>query len=414
MSMSRKKFLFYYEPSNIGGAQLLLARLAEYLIKQHEDVVLLRHAGKPNSFIQDFLDEKQYKYQKCYVSQEEKYIGKEIETLIVPLPTVFELNKILSPESKVKIFQWDTHPTGVISNLAFGGLINRKGTSFTSLSRIFESKKYKRLRNFLKVSNNKGSLVFMCGTNFELNKTVFNLDFTPTYLPLPIKIDSENPNQGIIADDNSINISWLGRIDSVKSQLIEMVIKDCLEWNRSKETKIRFHIVGDGSHKEYLEKRYEDSQIIFHGIIKNEYVGEFYQKNKIEITLNVGTSALESASHGLHSVLLPGLECIPHYANTEKRYLPLFEVVDYDVSIKKNNQYNLRTFEELLQEGRQENTLKELKLNSFKYVLQSHKDDQVFENFMQQLNATTLNYLDICSLNIFDQSTVQKIKKRLS
>src|SRR5690554_3553605 len=100
-----KKYIFYYPSEKIGGAQLLMARAAEFLILQGYSVAVLNNSKNEECYIIKFLDSKGYNYSKECFSSEEKYLGKESEIMIIPQPTVFKLNMVLCDESKIRIFQ---------------------------------------------------------------------------------------------------------------------------------------------------------------------------------------------------------------------------------------------------------------------------------------------------------------------
>lgn len=414
MKKESNEYLFYYPSVGIGGAQLLMARTAEYLIKRGKSVKVLVDRKLKTCFIVKYLDSYNYIYKKEYFDKDNKYLGKSNEMLIIPQPSVFRLNNIFQKHSCHRIFQWDTFPSGVQSQLFFSEKSREQNNWILRFFlNILNSNRYRVLKKYIVLSSQKKALAFMCGANFRFNSNIFDLNIDPIYLPLPVQSNGHDFNDisRHTTRKNYLNIAWIGRISKIKSRLIEFVIVDCDRYNKdNNDYCINLFIIGDGDEKVRLLNKYNYSWLEFVGVVPNEKVFKFYKDNNIDIGVNVGTSALEAGLNGLYSILLPGLENMDDFLSKEKRYLSLFDVQDYDVSIRDSNDDNLMSFDSVIQTVIN-NDINHLKRKSFEYVYENHGSKSVFVKLERLLQSSELYYRDLERMRIFRPIILERLAK---
>ncbi len=99
---------------------------------------------------------------------------------------------------------------------------------------------------------------------------------------------------------DEINLVWLGRLSEAKESSIYNIVENFYKYPTSK--KRIFHIVGNGTQQQAIKKeieKYSDKiKFVFTGVLVNEELFEYLQKNT-DIGVAMGTAALNFASLGI-------------------------------------------------------------------------------------------------------------------
>jgi len=259
------------------------------------------------------------------------------------------------------------------------------------------------MRNAIQTGHEKGGIHFMCYRNFLTNKDLFSLNFSPDYLPIPIKIDKP-----INYIKNKNHLCWISRLDNDKTNILKLLIDDVIQYNNNNIDKLTLHIIGDGNSVEYVKKITSgyNNYFLLPGILSGNQLSEYLINNQIQIGFAMGTSALEFASRKIATVLVPSTTEKDFYFNKRSRYLWIYDSYGYDVAVERFhfNDKILCSFDEIMN-GKNNNDVL-----SYEYVLHTHSENIIFPKLMAKIEQNKLSFLDLEKSGIFDLSFLHKLK----
>lgn len=292
--------LFFFPSRKIGGVEVLYVRLAEFFFNDGYAIGVI-----------DYLD--------GYIKRELQ--NKNIEFSFTEYKSLFKSNiegdfcitSLLHidkyPELKnlnLKFFFWDDHPQNAI--MPFRGIraINLFGLSFFIFCiKLFQSSRYKKIKNSFRELIDTNQVIFMCRFNFNYNIKLFNLpEGKANIIPIAIPMDESSEllkfNLGI-----KIRCSYIGRLDSDKFEICEELISDFERYNSNSDSlKLELFVVGGGEKYTTLKEKHESRFVKFMGKVNNHNLQNFFEENQINLAFAIGTSALESAKYGIPTILL--------------------------------------------------------------------------------------------------------------
>ena len=332
---------FLYPCKDIGGAQLLFARLAKYISEIYLDVEL---------FYIDYLEgysANWLKKKKVRVVHLPYFENKRLELpadLVIILPfDLFSLKICLKnlTFSNTKFIFWFIEPNlllAVFHATRITQYLNINITKFLLNYLFFH--RYKKIKKLLWQSNDNKSLLFMDGENLKIPQTLFPfLKISPMMLPIPIDLVA-NFKKPFSEPNQVLNVAWLGRISKEKIGSILTVLEDLSYISNEYPKKIHFHVIGNGEAMPILKKACGNLTIGFtlHGILEGIHLFQLLCQ-KIDLMFAMGTSALEGASLSIPTVLL---DLIPRRKKTPYLYKWIFETENF--TLGQNNQTHLNQY----------------------------------------------------------------------
>ena len=306
------RYVFCYSSSTIGGTQLLFARIAEALIKDGIRVLIVE---QNRSFINNYLNERKLEFEAVRVSESNHFTTTAGDLLVLSLSDIFLFRQFIDAEPEARLVFWDLHPFALIETSAFSKIYKAFPDSWlSSLARLVEKRFRNKINIFITEASNKKSLYFMCLRNFITNKEFFGLNFTPTYLPIPIHVN-ENKNlnaKGLINSSktlkpHTLNIAWISRMDAGKLKVLGLLLEDVMKFNAMHDdVKILIHAIGiESTFKRVRNTKGRFGDVLrLPGILWGVDLDSYVAKN-IDIGFSSGTAALEFASRRIPTVLVP-------------------------------------------------------------------------------------------------------------
>ncbi len=379
------RFVFYYPDPSIGGAQLLFARIAEALIKDGYRVLIVEH---DHCFIHNYLLSQQLKFEWVLVSEKKHFATNENDILILSLSFVFIVQQFIDVEPRTRIILWDLHTYALIESTAFSIIHKKFPDSFLSSLMLFAEKGFLRKMNvFVTEASKRHSLYFMCLQNFLTNQRYFNLDFEPTYLPLPIDVDvtskiNNNLKKKKITINKTLNIGWIGRMDADKTPILKLLVADVINFNiKHDDIKIFIHAIGDENvcGKLFNAKSGIGDVLKLPGVLFGETLDIYLRKN-IDVGFSMGTAALEFASRKIPTVLVPSTIWYKLFKKNRLRYFWLFDSSGYDLGVENYHLENKCQDFESIVSAYFRNKL-DYSNNSYNYVINNHELNQVYKQF---------------------------------
>lgn len=408
--LEKKNIFFYYPSKKVGGAQLLFLRLSLILARDYGSVF--------NIFIIDFPDG--FYHQNLKSNSNIKLIdfGREInvsiDILVTPLNFIYKVNDLEGIRRGTKIFFWDLHPHNLISTSSFYRFIYKNMNSYKSLFSLYgtlEPFRKRKLKHFMDFALDHGGVRFMCGFNMWFNTGVLGLERKEEFLPILLPSNPIVFNENDKKNSSELAISWLGRVDEDKYELLERFICDLSKINR----KINLHIIGGGNRMNYLKSTYGNEFKLITIFYENTMIGDKLYKflhDKIHIHFGIGTSVLEGAMRGIPSIL--GMSAL--YKGKKANYKWLYNSENKNLAItdESNELSSHEVLNKLINEFKLDKN-NQIAKNCENYYKITHSEKAIVSNFIGVINNLDFKYDDLLNIGLFDYSLleilIRKIKK---
>lgn len=376
-----KKIYFYYPSRNIGGAQVLFVRLANYFaINSNIDVYIVDY---DNGYLKNNKDGN-----VGFVSESD-FGATEIQEkalVICPLSLILEIKRSTKNFLNIKFLFWCIHPENTIDILRGAQRLKFLGAACDFIVRLINYNKVKVIRSELCEHLANNEIMFMDYPNLSRTSSYYNVHvLNPTYVPIPISANEKKIHLTEACErKNEINVIWIGRLSIDKVYSLLYVVK---KFDSEVDYKVNFHIVGDGEASNKI-KYYKTKNInlIMHGVISNDKLPEFIEKNKISVAFGMGTSILETAR-----LCVPSIIVDPSYSDIPRNYTPRW--------LFNTKFYNLGSFEHE-KGGDDFHTMIKLIVNDeynelgnrcFDYVVKHHDISSVFEKLQIVIKKLSSN-----------------------
>ena len=382
---------FFYPSRNIGGAQLLIARLALALDAIDKEVVIIDYS---DGYVCQFLKEKNVKFQHVIYNDAIVELDQSVIliTYLLSYPTL--KNKVVLTDDS-KVFFWSVHPYNILVHFYFMRFYIRIPTKVVKvLMIILELRRYRKTRDDLKVLNQSGSLLYMDYPNYKMSYDLDLFTDPAVYLPISVPFKSAAELESKRLQKSKLKIAWVGRYGYEKQSILIHLIKDL---NRIiSDYSFELHIIGSGDFEEL--KSNAEFTLINHEVLSSEELSTFLD-SKVDCLFAMGTSALEGAVLGIPTILLDFTRSkVPSWY----KYQWLFSAKDYSLGeiITRETRHTLSILNvfEILND-QELNT--EIGIKCKKYVIENHSIDVVTDRLIDLTNKQGITYVDYKELSIF-------------
>ncbi|MEZ8631946.1 hypothetical protein AB6D56_15470 [Vibrio lentus] len=285
------KIAFYFPYPEIGGVPLLFLKVASYLADKHEVYLVDMDCG----------------YMKKRLPSNCKFISYENpERLPDDCVVVFQscpfwrIPYLEKFNDNIKVYYWNLHPENINANIFNSSLDSSKVKKvFNCLSLLRRGK----LRSLLRILVENDSISFMdlenkIKTEIQIKERIER----DIYLPIITSADCNAKfeyRQNIKSD--ILNCLFVGRMDSYKVELFIYTIKQIALLDR----KFHFTVIGNGdSITKVLRTLDSADNISYYHIKEVEKLELFDIIRNQNVAFGMGTSALDSASQGIPTVML--------------------------------------------------------------------------------------------------------------
>ncbi len=406
----KKKVAFFYPSRDIGGAQVLFARVADILSCNDYKVYNVDYGS---SFITTSLSELGTEFTHVVINDNnsKKLVLPEDCVYILPLSYVFEINSLFPIGMRCEILFWDLHPYNLI-DYSFFSFFYKVNSNLSFLLKKIETSRICKLKNFLNLANKNNSLYFMCSRNFQTNRLFFDLDFVPSYIPIPVsqmytKSYSEVPSKNVASE---LHIAWMSRLASDKVKILNLLICDLITYARSNENiKVVLHVIGGGD---------STDEVLFTEYIEFRYAGVLYEKklidytlDKIDLAFSMGASALDFAAMSTPTILVPNFASYSDFQDRENKYIWLHEIDGFDVAVESYHDSALNIFEVMTQFS--EAKSKVLAEMSRQYVLENHSMDNTVKLISDAIQNTNLTYNELRISEVYKVTFIELLILRI-
>lgn len=401
---SHKNIAFFYPAENIGGAQILFSRVAEYLSTYNFDITVFDFG---DSFISQYLNYNNIPFIHIVIEREvikkTKVSGKY--TFIVTPSFLFILNKYFSFHDSTRFLFWELHPNNIIEHTLFSYFYKHSYLNILSKPlKKLESNRISKVRNLVKTAHSKNGFYFMCFRNYITNSDFFNINIKPNYLPVPQNVEQENSIKKFNAN-NSLNIGWLSRLDLEKINILNLLIRDLDEYSKyNNSSKIVLHIIGEGSSYDKIQKT-KNLVLVKAGRISGDDLSNYLSDN-IDIAFSMGISALEFGSRFIPTLLVPNTTLHSYYKYLPNKYLWLHEVKGFDVATEKFHAKLTLDLDGIFSDINRMGLYHFGDL-SYNYVFDNHSMNNVGDILIESLSLVELRYDDIKKSGIYSPNNIE-------
>lgn len=388
-SKELKKVAFFFPSHTIGGVEFLYTRIAISLYKIGHEIEIIDYS---DGILYHNLHEKLESLRFIEYRKGEKF--NSISDVCITSLKYLPFAKEILPEG-IKLIFWDEHPYNLIHFLRFTRILKFFGHNFfISLSRIVNKERIIYIEKILGKAFAKNGIAFMCKDNYMLNMQYFGIKIQPYYIPIPIIQKKTRENKSL--NDDFINCSYLGRLDSDKYRHCLELMKDVIKYNKKNKTKLVLHIIGNGNRYDRIKSlagKHPDF-FVLNGIITNERLDDYLNTN-MDLCFAIGTSALESAALGIPTVFMRGLD-----SSLKNNYLWVFDATFYELSLQRYHYNEKRetifSLPEIISILKTNNS--DLGNKCKNYVEQNHSMNFVIDQLSYLIDNTKLEVSDLSNV----------------
>ncbi|ECU0053769.1 hypothetical protein CVW53_25365 [Salmonella enterica] len=316
----------------------------------------------------------------------------------------------------IKPLFWLLHPSELYAGYCLGSTFLKR-LSYKLLYRYIKLlpaiKVYMSIINKLDLNNNIWIMDRSCQLESEW---ALNYKFREkVILPLITNLDYQ-PVKNIEQERYTILI--ISRLDDFKIHGIVKLLDDIIQYTKkNKSCKISVHIVGDGIAGKFLKENYVNSinmDVFFHGYVSGKKLTELFHNGNYSLLFAMGTSALEGASRGLPTVLLPCTDKSIRNRDNVYRYLHIDNdqgLGEYIDTPFEGTEY--LTFNEIVEIFNRDK--ENLVCNTRKYFLNNYGKEITQKNFLLSLEKVKILSINEVKISLtFRIYTKFILKKRLS
>lgn len=366
-----RNIYFYYPTNVIGGAELLFARVANFLARTNPSFKV-GYINFADSYINTILDSN---VERILPS---KCISLPENSTVITMPCrSYKIPKINS--KNIFFLFWTLHPDEFhwMCNY-FTSLVMRRG-----------------IVNRIKTMFDLNALIAMDEATKIACKNFSSCDLSDKYIvPVMLEDYPSPPLRQKLINEQILNIGWIGRLSIDKIYSLRNLMDNLEKININK--KVKLHIIGEGDFG-HLIKKYNNFEVIMLGTIKNQDLSSYIEKN-LDLVFAMGTSMLEAEKCAVPAVIV-------FYIlkdSAENRFLWTFKLKNYTLGY--DPEFKLVSENEII-------TLEQI-INDFLANI-SQRSKQAREHFESFLMEKHINKLLDCvnqtnySLSIFKKEKIR-------
>lgn len=304
--MTKKpKLVFCFPYRGVGGVSLLFLRVAEELV----------NSAGAEAYLVDYADGFMAKHRKVGVTHLIEYRDDELVAMPEDAVVIFQsmtpwsIYPSLQIPLTARILYWNCHPFNLIPTLPgfrrqmqcnplYGKLV------LATVLRAYRNKMVRLIEMLL----DKHSLVFMDVGNVTATEEYLGITIhAPEYLPIPAEIQSQRKKiAGLNFQQNGLRFAWVGRVVDFKYFILKHALFELNQTQPEFGFPISFTIVGSGDFD--AELREQASKLGNLSVRFIEHIApsnlDDFLREKVDVLMAMGTSALEGAKLGIPTILL--------------------------------------------------------------------------------------------------------------
>lgn len=400
----------FYPSRTIGGAQVLFARVAEFLCGRPDYRVAV--IDTPDGYIPRFLESRGCDFELVPLGRAGRPHLPARTTCLTALSLWNWFGTRIEPEGETRILLWDLHPFNLVEHTAFSGLYKKLPVeqAVRGLGWL-EKRRRANLQRFIEQGIEQRGIVFMCGKNYRYNRRLFDLHAWPDYLPIPIVVPEVDGNPSAARRPaDGLAIGWLSRLDGRKTRVLLGLLDDVRETQaRHPETPVAVHVIGIGDESAAVVARARalGVSVTMAGRLEGGEIDAYVARAGIDVAFAMGTAALEFAARGVPTVLTPG--GVLDDMTLAARYRWLFDSEEYNVSSEPGGESSLtKGLDEIVREIGRPGAFQRLGQRCRRYALDNHGLPAVMERLLVVLDENVFTLDEMARTGVFGTSVYER------
>jgi hypothetical protein len=393
--MKKPSICFYFPYYEDSGVPVVFHRLVNYIAEHNREIVIYLIDYENGSMARHLL--KLPNIRLIIFNDGKKIIVPDNTILIMQAFLPYKWPYELQTKDDTRLFFWNLHPRNMVPSLLPFLFLTELPTTYWWVYR-FVSLLYplflQRLKKYIELLFKNNAFYFMDITNYESTiKYLYLQQGDATNLIIPIPVTS---NIGFSVDKKlqkeNIRFCWVGRLCDFKAHILVYTINKLGKLAVQNGIKVTYYIIGDGSHRRYIEKNVnvvDNITIVFIGALSAYEVHDFLC-NHVDVLTAMGTSALEGAQLHIPTVLL---DYSYKKIKNDYKFRFLYETAGCDLGhqiSKSDFQSKNKSLQIILTKLLNEYGLHASR--TYQYYLDNHTIDSVAEKFLKKIFQTSLTY----------------------
>lgn len=391
--------IIIYHPSRyLGGTEILFLRVIELLLMRgydnicvvdYHDGIIASKLKLSDVTVYDILNIEDINFSdNSILVSSARNISRVVQFCVK--------NKI----KKIKPLFWLLHPSELYSGYIIGSTRIKKKYGYAFLKKVLRMLPgFGPLRkNIIYLCQNK-NLIIMDESCLAESSWVFDLKIDHSViLPLITNLESIVISDSVshVNQYTTSNLLIISRLDDFKIYGIYKLLLD-LEKFEQVGRQFNVHLVGDGEFRDAtlnMCRKIKNINFVFHGYVENNMLSELFANNKYDLCFAMGTAALEGASRGIPTVLLPATDKEITNRNDVYKYIgeedsiSLAEYLDTPFEVGNN-----KTLEDIIISNDKEHLSKIAHVE--KFFSENYSKSSTCNNFLSALSqAKSINTKD--------------------
>ena len=403
--MTNTEYLLFYPSVELGGAEMLFARLADELATLGHKVTVL------DSEKQIIIKHIQNETVEFIVLTEGNPVLVKSKYILAFASHITTISRYIHKDSVGRLLFWNVHPLNSIYlppvigeklfHIGIGWLKNANKFFFPEEDNVRKA----ALRYLIK---NRAFVCMDGECSDTISKYYSNIKISD-YIPIPVpKLSIDVVSDRSISINEDVTFLWYGRLCDFKFYGLIYLIQRIASLKNTNNV-IKLIIVGDGPFRKMVQKALKkfDVRASLLGALPNKEALKLIATNA-DIVFAMGTAALETAALGIPTILAPA-SFGP--IRNDYRFEWFYETTNYNLgSFAKSGIHDKGlTVEEILIELRT-NFSKHANLSS-SYVEKNHQIDHVV-NLVRYFSAnSTMDFSDFTNITQYKRPFLIRLLK---
>lgn len=294
-----RRFVLFYPSQELGGAELLLSRLADILSGRGHQVTVLD--SEKGIIAKNILDPAV----KCLTARIDQPVFIECDHFITFASHLSSLRRYVNPNENCNVVIWSVHPLNAIFLMPrCGEKVFQISIDFLKfLNRCFFRSEVNVREKALNSLVGSDAFVCMDAENARVLSHYYGIKNDFRFIPVPVSLPNKERHKSKLKNSAFITLAWYGRLCDFKVHTLVYLIT---QLGKVKDQfNLRLIIVGDGPLRGLVERAVVAAGIAadFKGTMQNDAAAVLLNQ-EADVVFAMGTAALEAGAMGIPTVLV--------------------------------------------------------------------------------------------------------------
>lgn len=401
MDLLGKSFVLFYPSIELGGAEILLSRVAESLsgrgafvvVVDGENGIISKNVSSANvDFVTTRLDSP---------------VRVSADYCISFASHISSLSRFVILNDDCRVVFWSIHPLNAIYlPPVLGGRIFSLGLKYLKLlNGLMFGEEVAVRAAIVNALVEKKAFYCMDGESARLINLYYGFGHEFDFIPVPVFVEPAGRDVRHQKSNESITLVWYGRLCDFKAHSLIFLIAKIN--GSAHKSRIRLIIIGDGDYRSSVEAfvAKTELEVRFMGVLPNKEAASLIERSA-DVVFAMGTAALESAALGVPTVLMDA-----SYAeiNFPYRFSWLFETKQFSLGMLVDRKTPCRgmLLDELI--GEFERNAEVIARACFEYVDKNHRRETVVDMLCGSCERSSMSFSEYTKISFYRKPLVLRV-----